>query len=140
MNILLVINTPGGAREDSGIAVIPADKLLDINLNAIDGKMVNIDVFDAVDDQEQLNEAKKIPANELSVEQILEFALLGYDWEKDITNLYKRLGLETQTGWENDMETKDRKAVPILPTDLAEYMNPEMPVTIHRVVQIGWAM
>jgi hypothetical protein len=116
MNILLVINTPGGSKEENTIAVVPLEKLDGIHLDAIDGKMVNVD-FDDADDRDPTPH-----------------------WEEEITSLYKRLGLESQTGWENDMETKQKIAVPVLPTDLAEYVNPKMPVTIDRVVQIGWAV
>lgn len=111
MNILLVINTPGGSKEENTIALVPAEKLEGISLDAIDGKIVNADE-----------------------------AEVGETWDDQIIQLYKRLGLEEQTGWEDCEETKLKKAVPILPIDLAEYMNPEMPITVDRVVQIGWAV
>ena len=116
MSILLVISTPGGSKEENTIALIPADKLDEYDLDLIDGFMVNADDIDPNNKE----------ASDNATGQII--------------NLYKRLGIERQSGWENDVETNGKVAVPILPTDLAEYLNPQTPMLVHRVVKIGWAV
>ncbi len=43
MNILFVVYTPGGDDNDNTIALLPSAKLTGVDLDAIDGKMVNAD-------------------------------------------------------------------------------------------------
>lgn len=49
------------------------------------------------------------------------------EWIDQIVTLYKRLGLENQK--EN-----------VVPVDLAEYLNPQPPFTVSKIVYIGWAV